>query len=137
MPSSFKCHTCGQVHDELPLSFGADAPVHYYGVPEDERQERTLLSSDQCVIDDEHYETSAKAIDVELMAWVGGLKRVREEEKGAQVSPVCSALPPVEATVGASGVLQPTLASRFRFQHTHLNSSSSRLLAQPTYLTRR
>jgi hypothetical protein len=53
--SSFICHTCGQVHEELPLSFGADAPVHYYDVPEHEREQRTLLGSDQCVIDDEHY----------------------------------------------------------------------------------
>jgi hypothetical protein len=55
MPSPFTCRTCGQVHNDLPLSFGADAPVHYYGIPEDEREQRTLLSSDQCVIDDEHY----------------------------------------------------------------------------------
>ena len=37
------------------MSFGADAPLHYYGVPEHEREQRTLLSSDQCIIDDEHY----------------------------------------------------------------------------------
>jgi hypothetical protein len=37
------------------MSFGADAPVHYYGVPEQKRGQRTLLSFDQCVIDDEHY----------------------------------------------------------------------------------
>ncbi len=55
MPSSFTCHTCGEVHEGLPLSFGCDAPVHYYGIPEHEREQRTLLSSDQCVIDDEHY----------------------------------------------------------------------------------
>jgi hypothetical protein len=37
------------------MSFGADAPIQYYYVSEQERERRTLLSSDQCVIDDEHY----------------------------------------------------------------------------------
>lgn len=55
MTSSFTCRTCGQVHDELPLSFGADAPAPYYGVPEQERGQRVLLSPDQCIIDNEHY----------------------------------------------------------------------------------
>jgi hypothetical protein len=55
MPGSFTCSRCGQVHEGLPLSFSADAPVHYYGVPEHERARRAELSSDQCVIDGEHF----------------------------------------------------------------------------------
>ena len=55
MSDSFKCHRCGEVHEGLPLAFGADAPIHYYGIPEAERERRAMLSSDQCVIDGEHY----------------------------------------------------------------------------------
>src|SRR4026209_1424841 len=39
----------------VALSFGADAPIHYYGIPAQQREQRTLLGSDQCVIDNEHY----------------------------------------------------------------------------------
>jgi hypothetical protein len=55
MSDSFTCHRCGEVHEGLPFAFGADAPVHYYGIPEHERQRRAELSSDQCVIDRKHY----------------------------------------------------------------------------------
>src|SRR5688500_1944784 len=55
MLESFKCHRCGEVHEGLPLSFGADAPDHYYDVAERERERRTLLSSDKSLIDDRHY----------------------------------------------------------------------------------
>lgn len=37
------------------MSFGSDAPDHYHGVPEHEREQRAILGSDQCIIDDEHY----------------------------------------------------------------------------------
>jgi hypothetical protein len=55
MSDSFTCHHCGGVHEGLPFSFGADAPIYYYGIPEAERERRTSLTSDQCVIDGEHY----------------------------------------------------------------------------------
>ena len=55
MPDSFTCHHCGKVHDGLPLAFSTDAPDHYYGIPESERVRRAVLSSDQCIIDNEHY----------------------------------------------------------------------------------
>lgn len=55
MPNGFRCRTCGKHHRELPLHYGAAAPLAYYGVPEAERERRTLLSSDQCVIDGEHF----------------------------------------------------------------------------------
>ena len=51
----FHCSRCGQLHDDLPLSFGVPAPAYYYSVPEGERQSRCLLSSDQCIIDEEHF----------------------------------------------------------------------------------
>jgi hypothetical protein len=51
----YQCSTCGEFHPGLPFSYGSTAPVPYYDIPEAEREERVLLSSDQCVIDDEHF----------------------------------------------------------------------------------
>lgn len=50
----FHCASCGQTHEGMP-SFGADAPLSYYAVPEHERARRCRLGSDDCVIDDEHF----------------------------------------------------------------------------------
>jgi hypothetical protein len=55
MPKGFRCRTCGKYHRDLPLSYGAEAPLVYYDIPEDERESRTLLSSDQCVIDEKFF----------------------------------------------------------------------------------
>jgi hypothetical protein len=55
MKQGFHCRGCGKYHAELPMHYGAAAPLAYYGVPEAERETRTLLSSDQCVIDGEHF----------------------------------------------------------------------------------
>lgn len=51
----FTCRACGQFHDELPLRFGPPAPALWYTIPEDEREERCLLSSDQCVVDRQRF----------------------------------------------------------------------------------
>jgi hypothetical protein len=51
----FRCGTCGEWHDELPLTFAADAPYSYFAVPSPERDERTVLTSDQCIIDEEQF----------------------------------------------------------------------------------
>lgn len=51
----FKCRGCGQWHDELPLHYGAEAPLPYEDVPEDERPIRCELTRDLCVIDDKHF----------------------------------------------------------------------------------
>jgi hypothetical protein len=51
----YRCVTCKQYHEEVPLSFGADAPYWYDVVAPEERNQRTELSSDQCVIDEEHF----------------------------------------------------------------------------------
>ena len=53
--SGFFCATCGQYHDELPLSFGANAPAQYDGIPQDQRTTRCDLTDDVCVIDEEHF----------------------------------------------------------------------------------
>ena len=51
----YTCRCCGQFHDELPMHYGAAAPVTWYGIPAKERDKRCLLSSDQCIIDDQHF----------------------------------------------------------------------------------
>ena len=39
MAFQFKCVTCGQTHTGMP-TFGADAPLSYYVIPNDERDHR-------------------------------------------------------------------------------------------------
>ena len=51
----FTCATCGQFHEDLPMSYGAEAPLPWFHVAPEERKKRTELSSDQCTIDDEHF----------------------------------------------------------------------------------
>lgn len=53
--SGFDCRTCGEYHSEMPMCLGADAPALWYSLPESERATRALLSSDQCIIDEEHF----------------------------------------------------------------------------------
>ena len=53
--STYRCKTCGELHEGPPLSYGEGAPAAYYGVPEAEREKRCLLSSDQCIIDNEFF----------------------------------------------------------------------------------
>lgn len=50
----FKCAGCGEWHEGAP-SFAADAPLHFYGVPESERNKRCVLTTDTCVIDGEFF----------------------------------------------------------------------------------
>ena len=51
---SFKCASCGEVHEGMP-NFGAHAPLSYYDVPQDERDSRCDLGSGDCVIDEEMF----------------------------------------------------------------------------------
>ncbi len=51
----YNCSTCGEFHSGLPFSYGSSAPAPYFDIPEAEREDRVLLSSDQCIIDDEHF----------------------------------------------------------------------------------
>ncbi len=55
MSPAYKCSTCGVFHDLLPTCYSADAPYWYEVVAPEEREARTLLSSDQCVIDDQYF----------------------------------------------------------------------------------
>jgi len=52
---SFECRRCRKTHDGVPLAWGADAPVYYYGIPEAERRPRCDLTPDTCVIDSQHF----------------------------------------------------------------------------------
>jgi hypothetical protein len=55
MTGGFECSRCGQHHDGLPMSVGAEAPYWYYGLSPEECDRRAELSSDQCVIDGEQF----------------------------------------------------------------------------------
>ena len=45
------CRCCGKTFDTLPFSFACSAPDNLLGVPEAEREARSKLDSDVCVID--------------------------------------------------------------------------------------
>jgi len=51
---SFQCFKCNEIHEGVP-SFNFEAPALYYDIPETERENRTFLTSDACVIDDEYF----------------------------------------------------------------------------------
>lgn len=53
--SGFQCSRCEQYHDELPFAYGPEAPAIYFTIPAEEVSERTMLSPDLCVIDQEHF----------------------------------------------------------------------------------
>lgn len=54
MTFRFKCCSCDQIHEGMP-TFGDNAPLSYFGVPEVERASRCDLGSDDCVIDSERF----------------------------------------------------------------------------------
>ncbi len=54
MTFSFKCATCNKTHRGMP-SFVVEAPLSYLSVPEEERQSRCSLGSDDCVIDEQWF----------------------------------------------------------------------------------
>lgn len=51
----WRCSRCNEVHGELPMHYRAEAPESWFLIPEAERERRCLLSSDQCVVDNDHY----------------------------------------------------------------------------------
>jgi hypothetical protein len=55
LTESYKCKTCGKVHEGMPLSFAADFPDMYANLKREERDARTLIGSDQCIIDQEWF----------------------------------------------------------------------------------
>jgi hypothetical protein len=55
MPGGYVCKTCGEYHAELPMEYGADAPTPYYAIRAERRKSRCDLTSDLCVIDEQHF----------------------------------------------------------------------------------
>jgi hypothetical protein len=53
--SSFLCSSCGQNHAGLPLSFAADYPDPYANLLAEARELRAVVSSDQCIIDQQEF----------------------------------------------------------------------------------
>jgi hypothetical protein len=51
MTETYKCATCGQVHEGLPMSFAVDSPDMYANMNRDERDARCVRGSDQYIID--------------------------------------------------------------------------------------
>jgi Uncharacterized protein conserved in bacteria (DUF2199) len=73
---SWVCGTCGETHEELPLSFATDYPDNYANLTSDQRDVRTIIGSDQCIIDQkEFYIRDAWKFRLEMMA---GLRRWRQ-----------------------------------------------------------
>src|SRR5262249_14448685 len=54
-PSTFLCRNCGATHAGPALSYGAEAPAAWYEISENQRKNRSVLSSDQCVIDRKYF----------------------------------------------------------------------------------
>jgi hypothetical protein len=50
----FQCRICGEWHDGMP-TFGWPYPVQYVAVPAEQRDNRTVLTSDTCTIDSEFF----------------------------------------------------------------------------------
>jgi hypothetical protein len=53
--ASYLCRTCGKQHDGIPFSFAADFPDPYANLSREDRDNRALISSDQCIIDREQF----------------------------------------------------------------------------------
>ncbi len=53
--TGFRCSSCGEWHNELPLDYGADLPDLVYEIPMDERQTRVVSNADFCVMDGRYY----------------------------------------------------------------------------------
>src|SRR6188768_3809082 len=51
----FNCRDCGEEHDDMPMSFHAEMPQAWMEIPEEDEEERGMLSSDQCEIDDQRF----------------------------------------------------------------------------------
>lgn len=55
MGGRFKCSCCGEMLDGPPLAWHFDAPDLWNSISPAERNQRGELSSDQCVIDNQHF----------------------------------------------------------------------------------
>lgn len=53
--NGYICSCCGKKHDELPMSYGSNAPYYWFQTKPEERETRFTLDSELCVMDDQHY----------------------------------------------------------------------------------
>ncbi len=51
MHYTWTCHCCGRQFEELPLAYGLDAPDPWFELNDTERQTRSQIDSDRCIID--------------------------------------------------------------------------------------
>ena len=51
----YRCSSCGESHEGLPGTMQVEMPDYALGVPEAEREERVQLTSDTCIVDNEHF----------------------------------------------------------------------------------
>ena len=52
MTFRFRCASCGETHEGMP-TFGSEAPLAYYAVPEEKRDQLCQLGTDACVIEND------------------------------------------------------------------------------------
>jgi len=55
MIKSYKCATCGHIHAGLPMSVAAEFPDQYAHMAREVRDTRAVISSDQCIIDQQWF----------------------------------------------------------------------------------
>jgi hypothetical protein len=79
---TYVCHECGQSHEGIPLSFAADFPDQYANMPLEDRDNRSIIASDQCIIDSVFYVRGLLEIPIldsdEIFLW-GLWANVKEE----------------------------------------------------------
>ncbi|MES2776534.1 MAG: DUF2199 domain-containing protein, partial [Bacteroidota bacterium] len=51
----YYCSQCGEFHEDIPMAYGSEGPLLYFLIPEDQREERCVITSDQCIIDEKHF----------------------------------------------------------------------------------
>ena len=51
LATGFDCEVCEKHHDVLPLSYSVKAPAAMLAIPQEEWNERVVMTADQCVID--------------------------------------------------------------------------------------
>jgi hypothetical protein len=52
---AWTCSQCGGIHSGSPFSFAADYPDPYANLNRDQREARAVISSDQCIIDQDQF----------------------------------------------------------------------------------
>jgi hypothetical protein len=55
MIQGFRCSCCGGWHDSLPMSYAFGPPASWHALPDEEREKRSQLSSDHCIIDNRYF----------------------------------------------------------------------------------